>query len=130
MGTCGCCTVLVNGEARLSCLTLAATMEGADIKTIEAVGVPSHLHPVQQSLMEGGGLQCGFCTPGVVMATLGLLARNPDPTEEEIREALSGNLCRCTGYVKVVAAVRTAAQAMNAAATASPQPTDGRAAPP
>ncbi len=122
MGSCGGCAVLVDGRPLLSCLTLAATVEGRDVQTIESVGTPNHLHPVQKALVEAGGMQCGFCTPGVVMATLGLLARHPDPTEEQVREALSGNLCRCTGYAKIVAAVRSAAQAMRTEAVGGAPP--------
>jgi carbon-monoxide dehydrogenase small subunit len=114
MGTCGCCTVIVDGEARLSCLTLAAQVAGKAITTVEGVGGEGHLHPVQQCFSDWGGSQCGFCTPGFVMATKAMLDRNPDPSEAEIRDGLSGNLCRCTGYDKIVRAVQDAADRMNA----------------
>ncbi len=108
-GTCGCCAVLVDGVARLSCLTLAATVEGARVRTIEGVAGPAGLHPLQEALVAAGATQCGFCTPGIVMTALALLEEHRDPSEDTVREALSGNLCRCTGYVKIVEAVRNAA---------------------
>ncbi len=114
MGTCGCCTVLVDGEARLSCLTLAATMEGTGITTIEGLGSSDAMNPVQRAYYEEGGSQCGFCTPGFVMATMDLLKTTPNPTDTQIREGLSGNLCRCTGYIKIFDAVRRAALEMRA----------------
>ena len=112
MGTCGCCTVEIDGEARLSCLTLAATVQGKAITTIEGVTPPEGLHPIQRAFAECGGSQCGFCTPGFVMASHALLKHAPDPTDDELREALSGNLCRCTGYIKILEAVKTAADEM------------------
>jgi carbon-monoxide dehydrogenase small subunit len=112
MGTCGCCTVLLDGEARLSCLTLAATAVGKEITTVEGVTPPSGMSPIQKALVECGGSQCGFCTPGFVMTTTALLSRVPDPTEHEVREAISGNLCRCTGYVKILEAVMKASREM------------------
>lgn len=110
MGTCGCCTVLIDGESRLSCLTLAAQAAGHKVTTIEALGTPANLHPIQRAYSDVGGSQCGFCTPGFIMTTKALLDRNAAPTDGEIREAISGNLCRCTGYIKIIGAVRKAAQ--------------------
>jgi aerobic-type carbon monoxide dehydrogenase small subunit (CoxS/CutS family) len=120
MGTCGCCTVIIDGEARLSCLTLAAQAAGKAITTIEGVGHEGHLHPVQQCFAEWGGSQCGFCTPGFVMATKALLDHHPQPSEGEVREALSGNLCRCTGYVKIFEAVQAAAAKLREGAPPEP----------
>jgi carbon-monoxide dehydrogenase small subunit len=97
--------VLLNGEPVTSCLVLAVDCEGAEITTVEGVQQNSELHPLQQSMIEKGGIQCGFCTPGMVMNSLALLRENPQPTEVEVRQALSGNLCRCTGYAKIVEAV-------------------------
>ena len=104
-GECGACTILVDGEARLSCLMLAAQLEGRKILTVEGLSSERSLHPVQQAFLEAGAVQCGFCTPGMVLASVHLLECNPMPTRAEIREALSGNLCRCTGYQKIVDAV-------------------------
>jgi len=113
---CGCCTVLLDGQAVKSCTMLAVQAQGASITTIEGLApagaLHADLHPVQQAFSACHGLQCGFCTPGMIMATVDLLSRCPDPDDERIREGLSGNLCRCTGYVNIVAAVKTAAQAM------------------
>ncbi len=111
-GDCGTCTVLLDGEAVRSCILLTAMVEGRNVTTIEGVGTPDHLHPVQQAFIDASAVQCGFCTPGMVLTSIALLNRNPDPTEEEIRVALSGNLCRCTGYEKIVKAVRLAAERM------------------
>lgn len=108
-GECGCCTVLVDGESRLSCLMLAAQLEGRTITTIEGLAGKEGLHVLQESFVESGAVQCGFCSPGMVLAAADLLARNPNPTRGEIREGLSGNLCRCTGYQKIVDAVQSAA---------------------
>jgi len=110
MGTCGCCTVNIDGEARLSCLTLAAQAEGKRVTTIESLGTPTNLHPIQKAYSDVGGSQCGFCTPGFIMATNALLVKNPDPSMAQIKEALSGNLCRCTGYIKIIQAVQVAAR--------------------
>jgi aerobic-type carbon monoxide dehydrogenase small subunit (CoxS/CutS family) len=110
MGTCGCCTVNIDGEARLSCLTLAAQAEGRKVTTIESLGTPTNLHPIQKAYSDTGGSQCGFCTPGFIMATNALLVKTPRPSEAQVREALSGNLCRCTGYVKILEAVQVAAR--------------------
>lgn len=112
MGTCGCCTVLVEGRPVLSCLTLAAEVEGKEIETIEGLRKGEALHPVQSSFAECGGAQCGFCTPGFVMTSVALLRENPKPRREEISEAISGNMCRCTGYVKIVEAVEKASLAL------------------
>jgi aerobic carbon-monoxide dehydrogenase small subunit len=108
-GVCGACTVLVDGEAVRSCLMLAVQADGCVVDTIEGAGDAAGLHPVQQAFVDEHGLQCGFCTPGLIMATIELLRHDPDPTDDEIREQLSGNICRCTGYVHVVRAVRRAA---------------------
>ncbi|HEX2505499.1 MAG TPA: (2Fe-2S)-binding protein [Gaiellaceae bacterium] len=108
-GECGSCSVLLDGELVCACLVLAAQADGHDVITVEGLGAGGDLHPVQQAFVEAGAVQCGFCTPGLVVATADLLARRPDPTEDEIREALSGNLCRCTGYAKIFDAVRLAA---------------------
>jgi carbon-monoxide dehydrogenase small subunit len=107
---CGACTVLVDGRALKSCTLLAVQVSGAKITTIEGMASGEALHPVQQAFSECHGLQCGYCTPGMIMATTDLLRRHPDPTDEQIREGLAGNICRCTGYVNIVAAVKTAAK--------------------
>ena len=108
--SCGACTVLVNGKAVKSCTMLAAQADGTDITTIEGLADGNGLHPVQNAFWEEHGLQCGFCTPGMIITAVDLLDRNPDPSEHEIREALEGNLCRCTGYQNIVKAVKYAAQ--------------------
>ncbi len=102
---CGACTVLVNGESAKSCTMLAVSADGAEITTIEGLAQGASLHPLQQAFWDQHGLQCGFCTPGMIMEAAWLLARNPDPTEQEIREGISGNLCRCTGYVNIIKAI-------------------------
>ena len=112
-GECGACTILVDGESRLSCLMLAAQLEGRVILTIEGVAANGEFHVVQQAFVDHGAVQCGFCTPGMVLATLDLLRRIPDPTREDVRRELSGNLCRCTGYQKIVDAVMAAARIVN-----------------
>ena len=109
-GECGACTVLVDGAPRLACLTLAASCEGRAIETIEAQAADGRLSALQRAFHEKLGAQCGFCTPGMIMAAEALLRRRPQPSEDEIREALGGNLCRCTGYAKIVEAVRAAAR--------------------
>lgn len=109
-GDCGACTVLLDGTAIRSCIYLTAMAEGHEITTIEGVGTLAHPHPVQQAFVDAGAVQCGYCTPGMVLTTIALLNANPDPSEEEIRVALSGNLCRCTGYEKIVEAVRLSAK--------------------
>jgi carbon-monoxide dehydrogenase small subunit len=107
---CGACTVHLNGDAVKSCTVLAAQADGAEVTTIEGLGSEGALHPVQEGFWEHHGLQCGYCTPGMIMAGADLLAKNPDPSEEEVREALAGNLCRCTGYHNIVKAVLSAAK--------------------
>jgi 4-hydroxybenzoyl-CoA reductase subunit gamma len=107
-GECGACTVLVDGEPRLACITLAASCEGRQIETIESLATEGRMSRLQQAFHEKLGTQCGFCTPGMVMSAEALLRRNPTPTESEIRAALSGNLCRCTGYVKIIESVQAA----------------------
>ena len=107
--SCGACTVLVNGESVKSCTVLVAQANGAEITTAEGLAADGELHPVQRAFRAEHGLQCGFCTPGMVMATVSLLAENPNPTEQEVREGLEGNICRCTGYHNIVRAVLTAA---------------------
>jgi aerobic carbon-monoxide dehydrogenase small subunit len=108
-GECGSCSVLLDGELVCSCLVLAAQAEGHDVVTVEGLGRDGQLHPVQEAFAETGAVQCGFCTPGLIVAAADLLAHNHDPSDDEIREALSGNLCRCTGYAKIFDAVRLAA---------------------
>ena len=112
-GECGACTILVDGESRLSCLMLAAQLTGRSVTTIEGVADEEGMDIVQRAFVEQGAVQCGFCTPGMILATLDLLRRIPDPTREEVRRELSGNLCRCTGYQKIVDAVMVAANAIN-----------------
>ena len=107
--SCGACTILVNGETVKSCTLLAVQCEGAEIKTIEGMATNGELHPIQESFKEKHGLQCGFCTPGMVMSSWQLLDRNPKPSEHEIRNAIEGNFCRCTGYHNIVKAVQDAA---------------------
>ena len=111
-GACGACTVLVDGRPTLSCLVLAVQAEGADVLTVEGLADEDGLHPIQQAFRECHGLQCGFCTPGMLLAAKALLDEVPDPGEDEIREHLAGNVCRCTGYVGIVEAVRLAAQVL------------------
>jgi carbon-monoxide dehydrogenase small subunit len=108
-GVCGACTILVDGEAARSCLMFAVQAHGADLKTVESLGTEAALHPIQQAFRETHALQCGFCTPGILMTLVPFLRENPSPDEAEIREALSGNLCRCTGYSNIVEAVKRAA---------------------
>ena len=108
-GDCGACTVLLNGKPVNSCLILSGELNGADIVTIEGLKIGPELHPIQQAFIKDGGAQCGYCTPGMLMMSKALLDENQNPTDEEIRYAISGNLCRCTGYVKIVEAVKDAA---------------------
>ena len=108
-GECGSCSVLLDGRLVCACLVLAAQADGHEVTTVEGLAAGDGLHPVQQAFVEAGAVQCGFCTPGFVMAAADLLERNPTPSDDEIREALSGNLCRCTGYAKIIDAVKLAA---------------------
>ena len=108
-GECGSCSVLLDGTLVCACLVLAAQADGHEILTVEGLGLDEVLHPVQEAFAATGAVQCGFCTPGLIVATVDLLARVPEPTDDQIREALSGNLCRCTGYAKIFDAVRMAA---------------------
>ncbi|MDP2644689.1 MAG: (2Fe-2S)-binding protein [Desulfobacterales bacterium] len=110
LGTCGACTILVDGQAALSCLMLAHTAVGKQILTIEGLAKGRDLHPLQQAFLDHGSVQCGFCSPGMILSAKSLLDENPTPSEEEIRLALAGNLCRCVGYAKIVAAVKSVAQ--------------------
>ena len=119
-GVCGACTVLVDGESVRSCILLAVQVDGCAVTTVEGLaaraeaGAPARLHPIQAAFHEAHGLQCGFCTPGLLTTLVPFLAENPDPDEAEIRQAISGNLCRCTGYQNIVAAVKLAAERMRA----------------
>ncbi len=115
IGECGACTVLLDGRPVNSCMVLAAQARGRDVLTIEGVqGENGELHPLQKAFIQTGAVQCGFCTPGMIMSALALLRRNPDPAEEEIADALAGNLCRCTGYKQIIDAVKLAAENMKA----------------
>jgi carbon-monoxide dehydrogenase small subunit len=109
-GECGACTVLLDGEPVNSCMVLAAECDGAEVVTVEGLAHEQQLAPVQEALIEAGGVQCGFCTPGILISAHALLERNPNPNEAEIREALVGNLCRCTGYVRIIEGVKQAAE--------------------
>ena len=111
-GVCGACTVIVDGAAVRSCLMFAVQADGCEVTTVESLGSINKLHPLQQAFWEEGGLQCGFCTPGMLMVAIELLSKNPNPTEDEIREAISGNLCRCTGYQNIVKSIESAAKKM------------------
>jgi carbon-monoxide dehydrogenase small subunit len=112
-GVCGACTVLLDGEVVRSCLLLAVQADGAEITTIEGIGAGDDLHPMQQAFSEYHGLQCGFCTPGMILAGIDVVSRNPDPTSQQIREEMGGNICRCTGYQKIVESVQAAAAVMS-----------------
>ncbi len=112
-GTCGACSVLLDGRLVKSCLSLAVQAKGCSIKTVEGLQSGDRLHPLQESFMNCGGLQCGYCTPGFLMAACALLEQHPRPTEAQIREGLSGNLCRCTGYTQIVESVQQAAEQMH-----------------
>lgn len=109
-GVCGACTISIDGQAVRSCLMLAVQADNRSITTIEGLGTPDNLHPIQEAFWENHGLQCGFCTPGIIMSVYEFLKENPNPSDEEIREALSGNLCRCTGYQGIIKSVKAAAQ--------------------
>jgi aerobic carbon-monoxide dehydrogenase small subunit len=110
-GECGACTVLLNGEPVNSCMVLAVECDGAKIVTVEGLAGDKRLDPVQEAIIQAGGVQCGFCIPGILISSRALLDRNPNPSEDEIREAMVGNLCRCTGYVRIIESVKTAAKA-------------------
>lgn len=116
-GECGACTVLVNGKAVPSCLLLAVDCDGAEITTIEALAEENRLHPIQKAFVDHGAIQCGFCTPGMIMSAKALLDTNPSPSEEEIKTGIEGNFCRCTGYLKIVEAIQASAEDMNGNAT-------------
>ena len=118
-GQCGACTVLMDGRAVKSCMVLAAQADGSDITTVEGLAQNGKYHPIQDGFWEKHGLQCGFCTPGMMMTAVCLLQDNPNPTEEQVREQLEGNLCRCTGYQNIVAAIRSAAQQMQTSGATS-----------
>jgi carbon-monoxide dehydrogenase small subunit len=111
--SCGACTVLLDGESVKSCTVFAVQADGCSVTTIEGIGTPEALHPMQEAFWNEHGLQCGYCTPGMIVSAIDVLRRNPSPTDREIREGLSGNICRCTGYENIVKAVRAAASAMN-----------------
>jgi carbon-monoxide dehydrogenase small subunit len=113
MGECGSCTVLINGKPVLSCLTLAVDAAGNEIITIEGVSSGDELDPIQESFIQYGAVQCGYCTPGMILTAKELLSREENPSEEQIRESISGNLCRCTGYAKIVTAIRAAVEGRN-----------------
>ncbi len=114
--SCGACTVMLNGKTVKSCTVFAVQADGGEVMTVEGLAQNGKLHPIQEGFMEKHGLQCGFCTPGMMLSSLALLKQNPNPSEEEIRWAISGNLCRCTGYVNIVKAVQYAAEKMKASA--------------
>jgi len=116
---CGACTIVLDGEPVKSCTVLAVQADGASVTTVEGLAQNGALHPIQEGFWQEHGLQCGFCTPGMMMTSYALLRRNPDPSEEEIRRAISGNLCRCTGYVNIVKAVQYAAEKTKTASSAS-----------
>lgn len=127
-GVCGACTVLLDGDSARSCLTLAVQADGAEVETVEGLGTMDALHPLQRAFREHHALQCGFCTPGMLMTALDLLRKHPSPNEAEIRDGLSGNLCRCTGYEHIVRAVRAAAVETTAATSEAAGATSGREA--
>ncbi|MGC4191123.1 MAG: (2Fe-2S)-binding protein [Thermomicrobiales bacterium] len=122
-GQCGACTVLLDGEAVKSCMVLAVQAEGHEVTTIEGVAPRGTLHPIQQAFWEEHGLQCGYCTPGMILSSLSLLKDNPEPTEAEIRHALEGNICRCTGYQSIVKSVLSASERIKRGDTPQPLPT-------
>jgi aerobic carbon-monoxide dehydrogenase small subunit len=123
---CGACTVLLNGESVKSCSVLAVQADGADITTIQGLASDEQWHPVQQAFKDNHGLQCGYCTPGMILAAVDLLRTNPNPTETEVREGLEGNLCRCTGYVNIVRSVLAAAETMRNGAGAESRTDDAK----
>ena len=113
IGECGACTVLLNGEPILSCLTLAVTVDGKEITTIEGLAKGDILHPMQRAFLENGAVQCGFCTPGMILTATALLKENTNPTEDEIKDYMRGNICRCTGYIQIVKAIKFCAEEQN-----------------
>jgi len=115
-GECGACTVLWNGEPVNSCMVLAVECDGTEVVTVEGLAQDAQLDPIQEAMIEEGGVQCGFCTPGILISARALLIRNPDPSDYEIRDAMVGNLCRCTGYVRIISAVKKAARKINSQA--------------
>ena len=119
--SCGACTVMMDGKSVKSCTVLAVQADGSEVTTIEGLATDGQLHPLQEAFRNNHGLQCGFCTPGMILASVDLLKRNPDPTEEEVRQGLEGNLCRCTGYQNIVTAIQDAAGKMRQAAPAGVQ---------
>jgi len=119
-GVCGACTILVNGAAVRSCLMLAVQADGAELMTVEGLSPDGELHPIQEAFVEERGLQCGFCTPGFLISVYELLTQNANPSDEEIKDALGGNLCRCTGYQSILSSVRSAAVKMQSAAAGTP----------
>jgi carbon-monoxide dehydrogenase small subunit len=119
-GACGACTVILDGRPVNACLVLAASVEGREVVTLEALGDTRRPHPLQEAFIEAGAVQCGFCTPGMILSAKALLDRNPDPGEDEIREAIDGNLCRCTGYVQIIEAVKLAAKRLKKGGAKSP----------
>ena len=121
LGTCGCCTVMIDGEPRLSCLCLAGQVSGSDIITVEGLADGAHLAPIQACFAKYGGSQCGFCTPGFLIASQSLLEANPSPTDDEVAEAIEGNLCRCTGYQQIIESIQEAAK-IHRGESAAPQP--------
>jgi aerobic carbon-monoxide dehydrogenase small subunit len=116
-GICGACTVLVDSQTARACLMLAVQADGTDVLTVEGLGQPGALHPLQQAFWDSHGLQCGYCTPGMLIAAYELLTRNPDPSETDVREAIAGNICRCTGYVNIVTSILAASRAMRSGDT-------------
>jgi carbon-monoxide dehydrogenase small subunit len=120
---CGACTVAMDGQSVKSCSVLAVQADGSDITTVEGLAMDGRLHPVQQAFHENHGLQCGFCTPGMIMAAIDLLGHNPDPSEDEVRHGLEGNLCRCTGYQNIVKSVQAAAKSMAPGGQSAKTPT-------
>ncbi len=129
-GVCGACTVLWNGKPVRSCIMLAVQADGAELMTVEGLSHDGQLHPIQQAFMEEHGLQCGFCTPGFLMSVYELLQRQPDPSDDEIRDTLGGHICRCTGYQAIVKSVRLAVQKLHAASPASGERIDLPSSPP
>ena len=130
VGVCGACAVLVDGEMYASCITLAASVDGAEITTIEGIAENGNLHPIQQAFIDHGGFQCGICTPGQVIAAKSLLEENPTPTEDEIKDYMMGNLCRCTGYYGILNSIAAAAKTMNEAVGSGGLSTSNFTAPP